>query len=96
MADRVPYQLIDLGTEADILTWDLSGEPTVVSLALGDFAYRDATGALVTVGTGALVGQGLVADGLGNWAVGNVLASGGSGGAFTAIQTGAEIIPLDK
>jgi hypothetical protein len=86
MTDRVPYQLIDLGSEADILTWDVSGEPAVVSLALGDFVYRDATGALTTVGTGALSGQGLVADGLGGWAVGNVLASGGAGGGFTAVR----------
>jgi hypothetical protein len=60
MADRVPYQLIDLGNESDILTWDNAGEPAVVYLAIGDFVYRDATGALATVGSTAASGEGLV------------------------------------
>jgi hypothetical protein len=83
MADRVPYQLIDLGNESDILTWDNAGEPAVVSLAIGDFVYRDATGALTTVGAGALPGDGLVSDGLGNWSVGAVAGAGFGSGAFT-------------
>lgn len=87
MVDNVPYQLVIGGAEGDILSWDNSNNPLLVSLGLGDFLYRNGvTGLVDTVGAGALAGQGLVADGLGGWAVGNVLASGGAGGGFTAIR----------
>jgi hypothetical protein len=86
MTDRVPYQLIDLGNEADIFTWDNSGEPTVIPLAIGDFVYRNAAGALTAIGSGAAAGEGLVSDGAGGWSVGAVAGGGGggAGGAFTA------------
>jgi len=87
MTDRVPYQLIDLGNESDILTWDNTGEPAVLSLNIGDFAYRDPSGALTAIGSGAVAGDGLVADGLGGWSVGPVApaATGDPAGSYTVL-----------
>ena len=79
--DRIPYQLLDVGSEGDIITWDNTGEPSVVSLGIGDLLYRDATGAMNTVGNGATVNQVIVADGLGGW----MLADQSGGGPASGI-----------
>lgn len=79
--DRIPYQLLDVGSEGDIITWDNTGEPSVVSLGIGDLLYRDATGVMNTVGNGATVNQVIVADGLGGW----MLADQSGGGPASGI-----------
>ena len=78
--DRIPVQLIDLGNEADIFTWDNAGEPAALPLALGDFVYRDASGALVAVGNTATLGQVLISDGAGGWAPDDQTGVGAGGG----------------
>jgi hypothetical protein len=79
--DRIPYQLLDVGSEGDIITWDNTGEPSVLSLGIGDLLYRDATGALAAIGNGATANQVIVADGLGNW----LLADQSGGGPGSGI-----------
>lgn len=77
--DRIPYQLLDVGTEADLISWDSSGEPTVFTLGLGEFLYKDAAGALASVGAGATAGQVIVSDGAGGWLVDDQTGTGGGG-----------------
>jgi len=80
--DRIPYQSLDVGTESDLITWDNLGEPDVFTLGLGDFLYKDATGALASVGAGATVDQVIVSDGAGGWTLADQTGSGGPG-SFT-------------
>jgi hypothetical protein len=75
--DRIPISLLATGNEADIVTWDSAGEPTTLSLSLGDFIYRDPSGAMAAIGNGANAGQVLVSDGAGGWLIADQTGSGG-------------------